>query len=72
MLTAPKHESRGILAEGTGELAGKRWEIADGNHLFLSARGGDGGAGGRGEDGQNGGRGMNGQDSSQYHDATVR
>lgn len=53
-------------------MAGKRWEIADGNHLFLSARGGDGGAGGHGEDGQNGGRGMNGQGSTQNQDATVR
>lgn len=71
LLTAPKAESRTVLAEGTAEWAGKRWEIAGENDLFLSARGGDGGAGGCGEEGQNGGRGMDGQDSSQYQDATV-
>lgn len=64
-------ESHSLHAEGTGEWAGKRWDIVADRGLFLSARGGDGGAGGRGEDGQHGSAGVNGQDSSQYQDATV-
>lgn len=70
-LTSSKLELHGIHAEGTGEWAGKRWEVAADKTLFLSARGGDGGDGGRGEDGQNGGYGVNGQDSTQEYDATV-
>lgn len=65
-------ESHGLHAEGTGDWAGKRWDLVGDRDLFLSARGGDGGAGGRGEDGQHGSAGVNGQDSSQYQDATVR
>jgi hypothetical protein len=70
-LTPSKLEPSGIHGEGTGVWAGKQWEVAADKTLFLSARGGDGGAGGRGEDGQNGGHGMKGQDSTQFQDAAV-
>lgn len=54
---------------GTTTCAGSEWEVSADKTLFLSARGGDGGAGGRGEDGQMGGAGIKGENASEYAEA---
>ncbi|KAK3390619.1 hypothetical protein B0H63DRAFT_557564 [Podospora didyma] len=51
---------------GEGAHTGQKWKIARDEKLLLSAKGGDGGAGGRGEDGQAGGRGRDGRDATRH------